>query len=97
MTSHNFKLNITNDMIPRMIGKGGKVLFNEVVKKSFNDFKDIEGHKSQELINSIKEGEKKINIRINIKEMGDNIIATWKENGILQDFEILKKLKPSRF
>lgn len=85
--THNFKLNITNDMIPRMIGKGGKVLFNEVVKKSFNDFKDIEGHKSQELINSIKEGEKKINIRINIKEMGDNIVATWKENGILQDSE----------
>ena len=87
MTSHNFKLNITNDMIPRMIGKGGKVLFNEVVKKSFNDFKEIEGHKSQELINSIKEGEKKINIRINIKELGDNIVATWKENGILQDSE----------
>ena len=83
--THNFKLNITNDMIPRMIGKGGKVLFNEVVKKSFNDFKDIEGHKSQELINSIKDGKKKINIRINIKEMGDNIVATWKENGILQD------------
>ena len=85
--THNFKLNITNDMIPRMIGKGGKVLFNEVVKKSFNDFKEIEGHKSQELINSIKEGERKINIRINIKEMGDNIVATWKENGILQDSE----------
>ena len=37
MTTHNFKLNITNDMIPRMIGKGGKVIFNEVVKKSFNE------------------------------------------------------------
>ena len=87
MTSHNFKLTITNDMIPRMIGKGGKVLFNEVVKKSFNDFKEIEGHKSQELINSIKKGDKKINIRINIKEMGDNIVATWKDNEILQDSE----------
>ena len=85
--THNFKLNITNDMIPRMIGKGGKVLFNEVVKESLNNFKEIEGHKSQELINSIKEGERKINIRINIKEMGDNIVATWKENGILQDSE----------
>ncbi len=87
MTSHNFKLTITNDMIPRMIGKGGKVLFNEVVKKSFNDFKEIEGHKSQELINSIKKGDKKINIRINIKEMGNNIVATWKDNEILQDSE----------
>ena len=87
MTSHNFKLNITNDMIPRMIGKGGKVLFNEVVKKSFNDFKEIEDHKSQGLINSIKKGDKKLNIRINIKEMGDNIVATWKDNEILQDSE----------
>ena len=85
--THNFKLNITNDMIPRMIGKGGKVIYNEVIRKSMKEFKEIEGHKSQELINSIKEGEKKINIRINIKEIGDNIVATWKENGILQDSE----------
>ena len=87
MAYHNFKLSITKEMIPRMIGKGGKVLFNEVIKKSFNEFKEIEDHKSQELINSIKEGEKKINIRINIKEIGDNIVATWKDNENLQDSE----------
>ena len=85
MTTHNFKLNITGDLIPRMIGKGGKVIFNEVVKKSFNEFKEIEDHKSQELINSIKKGDVKLNIRINIKKIGENIVATWKDNENLQD------------
>ena len=85
MTTHNFKLNITGDLIPRMIGKGGKVLFNEVVKKSFNEFKEIEDHKSQELINSIKKGNVKLNIRINIKKIGENVVATWKDNENLQD------------
>ena len=85
MTTHNFKLNITGDLIPRMIGKGGKVIFNEVVKKSFNEFKEIEDHKSQKLINSIKEGDVKLNIRINIKKVGKNVVATWKDNENLQD------------
>ena len=85
MTTHNFKLDITEDLIPRIIGKGGKVLFNEVVKKSFNEFKEIEDHKSQELINSIKKGNVKLNIRINIKKIGENVVATWKDNENLQD------------
>ena len=85
MTTHNFKLDITGSQIPMMIGRGGKVIFNEVIKKSFKEFKEIEDHKSQELINSIKKGDVKLNIRINIKKIGENVVATWKDNENLQD------------
>ena len=85
MTTHNFKLDITGSQIPMMIGRGGKVIFNEVIKKSFKEFKEIEDHKSQELINSIKKGNVKLNIRINIKKIGENVVATWKDNENLQD------------
>ena len=61
------------------------MIFNEVIKKSFKEFKEIEDHKSQELIDSIKESKVKLNIRINIKKIGENVVATWKDNENLQD------------
>lgn len=87
MTTRNFNLKITQEEIPRFIGAGGKVIFNEVVKKSIDEFKKIEEHTCQKTIDLVKNGELKMNLRIKIHKIGDVVVASWKDFESLIDSE----------
>jgi hypothetical protein len=92
MTVHNFKFDLEKQHIPLLIGKGGKNLFNKVIKASIDEFKNKTDCPpcQQEKIDMVKNGKLKIKgPRIEIKH-NDEVAkpftyATWSDNKELGD------------